>query len=196
MTQNLAPAEAMRSAAGDRPLEFPSVPEDNRVLFFSRDRAEFGFLSHFYPSPIVIDGVDWPTVEHFYQSQKSLDPRYYEAIRACETPNAAKRLATLPEAVWQTKRSWFVGGRLPRPDWKEIKLDLMRRADTTKYAQNPDLARRLLATGEAEIVEDAKHDSFWGIGRDGTGENWAGRIIMEVRAALAARTAALEKAIG
>jgi predicted NAD-dependent protein-ADP-ribosyltransferase YbiA (DUF1768 family) len=29
----------------------------------------------------------------------------------------------------------------------------------------------LLATGEAQIVEDAKHDNFWGVGRDGCGEN-------------------------
>ena len=34
-------------AAGEAALEFPSILEDGRVLFYSRDRAEFGFLSHF-----------------------------------------------------------------------------------------------------------------------------------------------------
>jgi hypothetical protein len=29
-------------------IEFPAIPEDNRILFFRRDRVEFGFLSHFY----------------------------------------------------------------------------------------------------------------------------------------------------
>jgi len=172
---------------GSDTSEFPPLPEDGRVLFFSRDRAEFGFLSHFHPSPIVIDGVDWPTVEHFYQSQKSLDPRYYAAVRACATPNMAKRLATVPAPGQVDQGSWFLAKRKsPRPDWEEIKLNVMRRADTAKYLQNPDLARRLLATETAELVEDAKHDVFWGIGREGTGANWAGRIIMEVRAKLAA----------
>ena len=57
----------------------------------------------------------------------------------------------------------------------------MRRADMAKYVQNSDLAARLLATGDAEIIEDSPYDAHWGTGCDGAGENWAGRIIMEVR---------------
>jgi predicted NAD-dependent protein-ADP-ribosyltransferase YbiA (DUF1768 family) len=54
---------------------FAAVPPDGRILYFARDRAAFGFLSHFHPSPIALDGETWPTVEHFYQAQKSDDPR-------------------------------------------------------------------------------------------------------------------------
>jgi predicted NAD-dependent protein-ADP-ribosyltransferase YbiA (DUF1768 family) len=87
-------------AAEEAAREFPPIPEDGRVLFYSRDRAEFGFLSHFCASPIVIGGVDRPTVEHFYQSQKSLEPRYYKAIHACQTPNAAEsKSQTIPRAL-------------------------------------------------------------------------------------------------
>ncbi len=57
----------------------------------------------------------------------------------------------------------------------------MRRADLAKFSQNPDLAAKLIATGDAEIVEDAAHDPFWGVGPDGEGCNWAGRILMETR---------------
>jgi ribA/ribD-fused uncharacterized protein len=170
-------------------MSFPALPEDGRILFFSRDRPEFGFLSHFHPSPIMLDGEVWPTVEHYYQTQKSLDPRYQRAIRACETPGQAKQLAADPHpTLKRASKSWFKAmNRPPRPDWMEIKRDVMRKADTAKYAQYPDLAERLLACGEAEIIEDSPYDAFWGTGPDGAGENWAGRILMEVREALRAR---------
>jgi N-glycosidase YbiA len=162
------------------------IPADNRVLFFARDRAAFGFLSHFHPSPIALDGETWPTVEHFYQTQKSPDAGYRAAIRAAATPGAAKRLAAPPDAPRRVARdSWFrLNGAVPRADWAAVKLDLMRRADAAKFAQNPDLARRLLATGDAALIEDSPFDAFWGTGRDGGGLNWAGRVLMEVREAL------------
>ena len=164
---------------------FPPIPLDGRILFFKRDRAGFGFLSHFHPSPIQLDGETWPTVEHWYQTQKSFDPRYRAAIQACATPGEAKRLSSLPLPPRKDRGSWFLAhGELPRPDWVDVKAGLMRRADTAKYTQNPDLAARLLATGDAEIIEDSPHDDYWGTGRHGSGANWAGRIIMEVRETL------------
>ena len=42
----------------------------------------------------------------------------------------------------------------------------------------------LLATGDAELVEDSPGEPFWGIGPDGAGLNWAGRVLMEVRTQL------------
>jgi ribA/ribD-fused uncharacterized protein len=164
---------------------YPPVPEDGRILFYRRDRPEFGWLSHFHPAPVHMDGQDWPTVEHFYQFHKSLDPRYQRAIRACATAAEAKRCAARPRPGKPDRGSWFLAHKQdPRPDWMEIKRDLMRRADAAKFAQHPALAAALLATGEAEIVEDSPHDRFWGTGKDWTGENWTGRILMEVRAAL------------
>ena len=62
----------------------------------------------------------------------------------------------------------------------------MRRADWAKYAQNPPLAELLLATGTAELVEDFPSEACWGIGPDGEGLNWAGRVLMEVRDGLRA----------
>lgn len=162
------------------------VPEDNRILYFGRDRERFRFLSHFYPSPIVIDGETWPTVEHYYQAQKSDEADYKAAIRAAAQPGFAKRLAAHPAAPRRiSKDSWFrKTGTQPRADWHEVKLDIMRRADRAKFAQNAELAQLLLATGDAELVEDAPGEPYWGTGPDGLGLNWAGRVLMEVRAQL------------
>jgi predicted NAD-dependent protein-ADP-ribosyltransferase YbiA (DUF1768 family) len=62
------------------------IPPDGRILYFARDRAAFGFLSHFYRSPIFLDGESWATVEHYYQAQKSSDLDYRNAIRAAVSP--------------------------------------------------------------------------------------------------------------
>lgn len=164
-----------------------SIPPDNRILFYRRDRPEFGFLSHIHPSAITLDGVSWPTAEHYYQAQKSLDPRYRQAIGNCMTPAEAKHRAATPAEGRPDRGSWFFEtGCPPRSDWLKIKRDVMRRADAAKYLQHPDLATRLLACGNALIVEDSPHDAFWGWGKDERGENWAGRILMEVRSALRA----------
>lgn len=162
------------------------IPPDNRILYFGRDREQFRFLSHFYASPILIDGETWPTVEHYYQAQKSDNPAYIAAIRAAADPGLAKRLAAQPSAPRRvSQNSWFrKHGEQPRPDWHDVKLDIMRRADDAKFTQNPDLAALLRATGNAELVEDAPGEPFWSIGPDGAGLNWAGRVLMEVRSRL------------
>jgi ribA/ribD-fused uncharacterized protein len=164
------------------------IPSDNRVLYFDRDRALFGFLSHFYPSPIDLEAERWPTVEHFYQAQKSPLRAYRQAIRQAARPGIAKRLAAQPDATGRAaKQSWFrANGRSPRPDWFEVKLEIMRRADLAKFTQNPDLKEMLLATGDAQLIEDSPSEPYWGIGPDGQGLNWAGRVLMEVREKLRA----------
>ena len=62
------------------------IPADNRILYFARDRGMFGFLSHFHPAPILLDGEVWPTVEHYYQAQKSFDPAYRQSDPGCGHP--------------------------------------------------------------------------------------------------------------
>jgi ribA/ribD-fused uncharacterized protein len=97
------------------------------------------------------------------------------AILRCQ-----QRIAFMNQLNALSNRVEYYGG--------EVKLDIMRRADRAKYEQNPELAAMLLATGNAEIVEDAPNDLFWGTGPDGTGANWAGRVLMEVRESLRAAT--------
>lgn len=159
------------------------IPADGRILYFARDREAFGFLSHFHPAPIDLDGDIWPTVEHYYQAQKSLDPAYRAAVRAAKSAGMAKRLAAPPRAPRRISfQSWFrKNAALPRDDWDDVKLDIMRRADLAKFTQHADLGARLVATHPAQLEEDSPFELFWGTGKDGDGQNWAGRILMEIR---------------
>ncbi len=167
-------------------LLFPPLPTDNRILFFERDRADFGFLSNFYPSHLVLDGRDWTTVEHFYQASKSQDEDYIAAIASAGSPGRAKRLGDSRICDPRIARqSWFrKHPEALRKDWDVIKLDVMHRAITAKFQQNTILTERLLATGHAELVEDSTSDAYWGSGSDGQGYNQLGRILMAVRAQL------------
>ena len=130
--------------------------------------GEYAFLSNFWPSPIVLDRITYPTVEHAFQAAKADNRLERERIAALPTPGAAKR----------------AGRKVAlRPDWDRIKVEVMEDLVRRKFA-DPELAERLLATGAAELVEgNTWNDRFWGVCR-GQGRNELGKILMRVRAEL------------
>jgi ribA/ribD-fused uncharacterized protein len=75
-----------------------------------------------------------------------------------------------------------------RPDWEEIKLQVMEAILRAKF-KDPDLHARLLATGNETLQEgNWWNDSFWGvvIARGGRpclphGENHLGKLLMKIR---------------
>jgi ribA/ribD-fused uncharacterized protein len=131
---------------------------------------EHEFLSNFFPSPIMWDGREWPTLEHAYQAAKTLDLSEQEEVRKARTPGESKRL----------------GRRVTiRDDWEEAKIGVMEELLRLKFS-DPDLQERLLATGDAELVEGNNwRDRFWGVTQDKdgswTGQNWLGRLLMKIR---------------
>jgi N-glycosidase YbiA len=163
-------------------LQLP-IPDDGRILFFKRDREIFGFLSNYYDAPITIDGEAWRSTEFYYQAQKSHDPEYREVVRNAKSADHAKGIGSDPRRSKKArKRSWFHGRHdALRTDWHDVKLTVMETAVRAKFHLNPQLQALLLATGDAELVEDSAHDPFWGVGRDGRGENRMGRLLMKVR---------------
>ncbi len=68
-----------------------------------------------------------------------------------------------------------------RGDWEQVKEDIMRRALSQKFTEHGDLRQLLLGTGDEEIIENSPTDYYWGCGKDGTGKNRLGQILMEVR---------------
>ena len=125
----------------------------------------YPFLSNFHPSTIYVEGRSYATVEHAYQAHKTLDEGPRELIRKATSPAIAKKLGR---------------GVLLRPDWDIVKLDLMRTFVKKKF-ENPFLRPLLISTGEAQLVYgNTWNDRFFGVCR-GTGANWLGKILMEVR---------------
>lgn len=132
--------------------------------------GKFAFLSNFFPSPIFHENILYPTNEHFFQAMKTMNIDEREAIAKAKTPGIAKRM----------------GRRVTlRPDWEEIKIEVMRLGLMLKFT-NRELAEQLLATGDADLIEgNTWHDNTWGIcfcEKCGcVGKNWLGHLLMELR---------------
>jgi ribA/ribD-fused uncharacterized protein len=65
--------------------------------------------------------------------------------------------------------------------WEDIKDDIMYNAVFAKFSQNDSLKKLLLDTEPRKLYESTKNDPYWGIGKDGTGRNKLGQILMKVR---------------
>jgi ribA/ribD-fused uncharacterized protein len=144
------------------------------TIFFYEVDEPYGCFSNFSPHGIELDGEWWSTTEHYFQAQKFAGTPYAEQVRRAATPKQAAKIGrdrTLPL----------------RPDWEQEKDDVMRRAVLRKFETHAQLREILLATGEEEIVENTKHDYYWGCGQDGSGKNRLGSILEEVRAILRER---------
>lgn len=129
-------------------------------------RWEYRWLSNFHPCVVEYKGKKYPSSEHAYMAQKTLDPELAERIRLAPLPRDAKRIGRSVEL---------------RPGWDEMRIQVMLDVVRCKFHQNPDLREKLLATGSAELVEgNTWNDTFWGVCH-GVGENNLGKILMLVR---------------
>ena len=150
------------------PLEAEEASTDP-VRFYHSDQP-WGELSNFSRHSIYVSGRVWPTVEHYYQAQKFAGTPHEEAIRCCQTPMLAK------------VRSAALADQHRRQDWLSVKEAVMANGLRAKFGQHPDLATRLLMSGDRLLVEHTRNDAYWGDGGDGTGKNRLGLLLMQVRA--------------
>jgi len=68
-----------------------------------------------------------------------------------------------------------------RKDWEKVKDEIMQQAVLQKFKAHADIREILLATGDELIVENSPIDYYWGCGKDGSGKNRLGEILMAVR---------------
>lgn len=131
-------------------------------------KGQYFFLSNFL---IEADGK---SVEHRFQAAKTDRLEEKKRIMDAPTPSKAKYYGRMCSM---------------RPDWEEVKNDVMYELVKNKFA-HPDLHRRLLETGDAYLVEgNTWGDKYWGVdAQSGEGENHLGLILMRVRGELTRHT--------
>jgi len=140
------------------------------VIKFSGSYSDYGFLSNFYPAPFIYKNWFCHTSEHAYQAEKTLVPAQQSMILVASSPGKAKKFGRKVTL---------------RPDWEQVKEQVMLDICLQKFLQNPDIADMLVATGDAILVEHTPWgDYYWGDGGDGTGKNRLGFILQAVRSAL------------
>lgn len=142
-------------------------PESNIRTTIKRFVGPYRFLSNFYPATVMLDGMEYPTLEHAFQAAKSLNAADRRKIRLVSTPGRAKILGR---------------AAILRPNWDKIKVGIMLRLVESKF-EHHSLRQQLIDTNPAILVEgNWWGDDFWGWDlRTGKGRNMLGLCLMMVR---------------
>ena len=128
-------------------------------------RGKYFFLSNFFEAPVIYDGITYLNNEAAFQAQKTLVNKERLSFAMLNPSQAKKR------------------GRAVslRPDWEDVKLDIMYNICKAKFTQNETLKTKLLKTGDATLIEgNTWGDKIWGQ-VNGVGENNLGKILMRIR---------------
>ena len=147
------------------------VHDEKRIAGFV---GEYRWLSNYLPCPVRYEGRAYGSSEAAYHASK------YPADQRDEftslDPDASKKLSR-KKGVDQ---AW----------WDARKERVMSEIVAAKFAQNPELAEKLLATGDRQLEEaNWWGDKFWGTVK-GEGKNVLGKILMTVRTDLRAERTA------
>lgn len=144
------------------------------IFFYTPREVPYGCFSNFSRHGIELDGLWWPTTEHYFQAQKFAGTPFAEQVRVATSPKQAADLGR--------NRTWPL-----RADWETVKDAIMFKAVLRKFETHEALRKLLLDTGDEEIVENAPYDSYWGCGADGQGRNQLGKTLMQIRIILRQR---------
>lgn len=168
MREDVPPEQIAAQASGN-----VKPDTDRQVFFYEQD---FYVLSNFSAFNLELDGMTFPTSEHAYHWLKFNGPTEAQTVRRAaimiaESAHAAFKIAERHKA-----------DRLS--NWDEIKADTMRRLLRAKTDQHEYVRRKLLQTGDRELIEDSWRDDYWGWGPNRDGQNMLGKLWMEIRAEL------------
>ncbi|MGC4013785.1 MAG: NADAR family protein [Luteolibacter sp.] len=143
-------------------------------------------FSQWWVAPFEIDGITYPTAEHYMMAGKARlfgDQDAVDKIIASKHPKQAKAFGRAVSG-FDEKR------------WREERFGIVVAANHAKFSQHPALRDFLLGTGDRVLVEASPVDAIWGIGlaaddpraespRQWKGLNLLGFALMEVRQTLA-----------
>ena len=127
---------------------------------------------------------------------------YKKAILFQDYQTAEKILST--DDVAEIKALGRIVQHFDEEIWREKREKIVHKGVLQKFLQNPELAEKLLETGEQMIAECAVKDKIWGIGLSmgdeerfcvdkWKGQNLLGQILMQVRAEISVQSQNIEK---
>ncbi|CAN1236128.1 Riboflavin biosynthesis protein PYRR, chloroplastic [Linum grandiflorum] len=160
----------------------PTVnPHESNIIFFYKAWDPYGAFSNFSHHEIKMQEEDgggsgtWSSVEHYYQACKFTEAANdcVEKIKCAKSPEQAAKFGRSMQRLHPN---------LVRPDWENVKIDVMYSALRSKFSRYRHLKSMLLKTAGSVLVEASPHDLFWGGGREGEGLNYLGRLLMQLRA--------------
>ncbi len=161
------------------------------LLFYGHKAAADGTVtaaccSQWFPAEFVIDGIKYPTAEHYMMAEKARlfgDQDMLKNILECKTPKDAKefgrKVLNFDTAIWEKHC-----------------IEIVVTANLAKFSANHGFADWLITTAPKVMVEASMWDKIWGIGmvssapsardpKHWRGRNLLGFALMEVRDKLA-----------
>jgi ribA/ribD-fused uncharacterized protein len=150
-------------------MELYKLDTETQVFFYEQD---FYVLSNFSAFTLWRAGMRFHTSEAAYHYEKFPDATAVQR-QIINAPSAHEAFKIAAE-----------NKSLRRSDWDTVKVGIMRDIIRAKADQHEYVRRKLLATGDRELVEDSWRDDFWGWGPNRDGQNILGKLWMEVRTEL------------
>lgn len=158
----------------------------NSVICFHNPDEEYGYLSNWYLSDFMVDGIAFSSMEQYMMYQKAI---------VFDDKEIAKEIIATSD-VAEIKAYGRMVSNYDDTVWNGVRQIIVYRGLLEKFRQNKELEYQLLETGDAVLAECAVKDRIWGIGlnmRDNDrldlkkwkGQNLLGFTLMEVRTCLA-----------
>ena len=138
------------------------------MIEFYKEFGELGYLANYSNHGFTKNGIFYKTVEHYYQSEKFDDPEIKKRIINAPTPKEASNIGRDRSII-------------RKENFKEIKNQVMFDGILEKFRQNRDIAYKLIETRNKKIAEATIDEYYWGIGKDKSGKNVIGDILVKVR---------------
>lgn len=169
-------------------MELHGLDTETQVFFYERD---FYVLSNFSAFRVIWRGRDFDTSEAAYHWERFASGQ--EGNRGPAFGSMAAAIADDIRFAPSAHEAFKIAQEhktLQRPDWNDVKVRIMRNILGAKANQHEYVRRKLLATGDRELIEDSWRDDFWGWGPNRDGRNMLGKLWMEIRTELRAAAAA------
>jgi predicted NAD-dependent protein-ADP-ribosyltransferase YbiA (DUF1768 family) len=151
---------------------------ENTVLTIRKVDEPNGWMGNMSSHPVRVQGVRYSTTEHLFQCMRFEDEGIRREIRESKSPMSSKMVMKK-----HTEKMVII----PR---SEMDLNLMRSVLRIKMEFYPKLREELVKQNpDSIIIEDCTKRSgvsskFWGMkltNGEWVGENWLGRLWMELR---------------
>jgi ribA/ribD-fused uncharacterized protein len=147
-------------------METNEQDTEAQVFFYERN---FYVLSNFSAFNVKWKDIYFDTSEAAYQWEKFPERPDIQGLIAYA------RSAHQAHAIAQVNKDKC------RPDWDDVKVNIMRDILRAKVEQHEYIRKKLLASGDRELIEDSWRDDFWGWGENKNGKNMLGKLWMEIR---------------
>ena len=153
-------------------------PPIQAIAFFT----ERFLLSNHYPCNINVNGVIYPSSEHYYMNKRALT--FNDQATAAEILNETSARIVKGKLIYQIQG-------FDEQIWAKAKFPIMAEALLLKFGQHNSLWEALQSTNDLMLVEASPSDGTWGakkglceLSKQGlfSGKNHLGKLLMSVRA--------------